>query len=1806
MQKNRTRWTLSALLGLALAASAHARAGDLPPAPELDAHVQLTSEDSVAVAGTAPDAVHVEVSGPAQTFAVPVTDGGFQVDVPLAHNRLNRIFFTAVDADGDRSPVEVARVVHDAEPPEVAVDLSPAMIAPGQESVDVFGRISDRLSGRYGLRVRVNGVEAKVHEGFGTNGTFLAQGVPLTPVEPAPAGTTSAGAAAVLQVVAIDRLGNRAEGSISLAGSPQTLPVLIRPSTPVIGALEVVSGVAQTAVVQTELASAIVARVVKPDGSALANKLVNFEVVKSDGVLSEAPGGAGTRVLQLLTDGNGEAAAFWSLGSDAGFGNNLVRVESRDVLGPVFFGASALAGPPDQINVSEGNSQRVQLGGTAPDPLRVWVSDACNGVGGEQVTFTVVQGDGLVNGLTQATVLTEPSGYASVSFDMGTQAGNNLIQADFPGNIGLPATFLLVGVATDALQTTDLRGIALDNSSLPLRNATCTLTIGATTLPSVLTDDEGEFEFVDIGLSGPAHLDVDGATADSVGGASVAPGTYPKLSYELTVVANAANTLSMPALFPELNPANQVVYNGTQNVTLSIAGLEGMTMFLPAGAVVHHPDGTLVDESNPITLSMDQVHIDDIPMPMTDGAAPPFAGTVQPAGATFDPPLRITYPNLSGLKPGTITNFLSFDHDVNQFLIVATGQVAGDGSVIRSLPGDGIDKAGWWCNCPPYSVTSDCCLGPVTCTSTGSLTGGEVEVSFPEGKCLGKPIVFDVKDVDDSGGTGFTTCPDGSTTSVDLNGALSYTWEVTKDGAPFESGTGASAEVTPEEEGAYEATFTATAERECAPPDHDVTSESIDMTRVIDLDIDRNNDGAIDDDDDELEDAEVSEAVGALTELNDNDDNGNDVPDYDDPGPFADPDLEPLEIFVDPTGIQMPVVELDVLSGGDSVNIFRQADKTEQITQFPYVLDEMTEYDTTFYVEGKEWRTEQTRIQLALKDDQTVVCDDTVRLYVGRLAANMPSDVLLPDSPIATVTGLPPGAEFDFEVQRNGGTVSQAQATIGSALAYATTVSTAASQNSPGDTYSVVATADGGNISVSSGACVVFPGLPENVQTGLSNPLVRDGFSTADLTVTLTDLYGNAVENGTGVQIVADLRASEVSQTLLSGETAGGQVQVPLAAPLTDQLDLRVISGSKEHAFTVPVADLTLTAPTPGSSTIAVGDQVTFQITTNAGDGTPVFWTVSNFDPGSLNTATSTVSGGQSTILVDTTGASVGECSVTATVAGALGATQVTYESPGIFANSLQAVMDRPVIVSGYTDDGLYTLTTTADPPSLFAGGSFTRQVDVAVYATSTVTVSGKGATEYDVSLLNPADSAYVTFEGLTGPAGGTLTTSGRVPSETGFGAFGIRSTGAAIAGVHAIDIRIQEVTGTSDGGESVDCRIYYVEPGLWASSLDTVVAFFGGDPKTPSGIAANVAGGILIVGDIGALAKNGWRMVSGGQVNYAEVTLTGAGLLTELAIGAGEVADAPISGVRSLVAFLGKTSFTEVLGILLRRGISNAEDLTQLAAFIARAVSDAPFLTVAKEIFTSQQSMEAGIRVLDDFGDDYANVIASAVTSSTGIGKSAARGTTELLDAPGAVRTAVQSAPAGQVDDAIEGVLQALEKGVDGELLSKALNNEELFTGAGSITTNYTKADYLTDLGVVAKVADETGLTRLVKSTTNAGSGKWGFRYELEAASSIIQETGATNAVFLSRLVNIEDVGKTDIDMVIGATFYQMKRSKSAFKGGAEGIVAWVNKAFAAGAADLVYVTPAIDQIPKAAKNMLDSLIADGVPITLKEVPFK
>lgn len=799
--------------GIALTQAVFIQFGDALLAPTVNPPPPATKETAISLSGKGSVVgAKIRVEGGASVVEVDVAQNlTFSATVPLNLNAKNTLYVTQV-VGTVISPSAVTQTLQDQQPPTLFIDFPADGTVLSQGTTTVAGRVADTLSGFMDLTVKVNGVRASVNIGIGTNGTFEAQGVAL-----------DLGVPTLIEATGVDALGNVTVEQTTLTYQPPTGFAMEK----------VPGGDNQTGVVEDALPTPIGVRVTKPDGvTPLPGKIVTFKVVKSNGLLASSAGGAKAAVLQAFTDGGGNAFAYWTLGTDAGCGNNRVQVTSTDIAGSIFFCASSNPGVPVQVNVGGGASQVAPALGVAAEPLAAWVNDGTNGIEGVSVTFKVLSGPGVVRGpigppKPELIVKTTATGHASVEFSQVGE-GNNIVEATFPGNAGQPARFTVFGVNT-AQASTSLVGVVFDNSQQPIEHAECRLTVGSGAPLTVHTDDQGQFVFNSVPNSGAAELRVDGGTATKVGGVAINSALlhFPELHFTPFITPNATNELPRPVLLPRLDPINDVVFDGTQDAVLTLraqtpAGIvnvvDGLQMVIKAGTHVVLADGSVVSPANPKKFSLNQVHADDIPMPIPDGAAAPFAWTLQPAGAHFDPPVQVVYPNMSGLAPGSVTYFLSFDHAVGEFEIVASGHVVEDGSRSMSDPGSGITVSGWGCQCPPYPPVGDCEKCIVGCADKGVLSGGSV-VPDKVFVCIEEGVEFTIDGVADSGGKTQTLCPDGTVEITNISaGALIYEWTVTKNGKLFSTGTGPkTAGFTPTEAGTYGATFLVSSDRDCPP-----------------------------------------------------------------------------------------------------------------------------------------------------------------------------------------------------------------------------------------------------------------------------------------------------------------------------------------------------------------------------------------------------------------------------------------------------------------------------------------------------------------------------------------------------------------------------------------------------------------------------------------------------------------------------------------------------------------------------------------------------------------------------------------------------------------------------------------------------------------------------------------------------------------------------------------------------------------------------------------------------------------------------
>ncbi|MBL9135292.1 MAG: carboxypeptidase regulatory-like domain-containing protein, partial [Verrucomicrobiales bacterium] len=667
-----------------------------PSSPTLDPTPGATRGLFLELSGEGPPGTDIRIEGGASLATNRVDAAGrFVVPVTLAKDRLNRLFVSAIGPGGSISLGRPLEILQDSQPPTLFADFPTNQMILATAEVMVAGRVGDALSGYAGLKVWVHSApsegptpdsqtrfpdaspwRAVVDVGIGPNGTYERADVPLVP------GNN------VISVVADDALGNHSIRQINVVRNDPQGPRLVASA-----------GDRQSTEVLRRLTQPIVVRVTQADGSPLANTPLLFEVTRSNGrmlpVESNPPltdwrsepsaNSHGAMRLSVASDSQGEARVWWTLGSDAGCANNRVCVSSPAISNAVYFCASAKPNSARQLNIGSGHRQKLEVGGLAPEPLRVWASDGLNPSVGVPITFRVVRGRGRLvpggrdspvsaatlrgapsDGSTELTVPTGLTGHASVSFIAGPEPGQQLVEATFPGQFGLPPTFLLEALARDPDLPGTFTGLVLDNTSCPIGGAVCVLATGHSQ-QSTTTDVQGRFRFDHV-PGGMGHLHVNGRVANRLLGASIPTNSFPSLSYSVVTVPNAANSLPTPVLLPRLNPANAVVYYGTNDLVLTCAGIDGLKFTIRANSMTDER-GNPVRPENPAVVSLDQVHHDDVPMPMPDGVAPPFAWTFQPGGAHFDPsrPVAVEYPNMSGLAPGSVAYFLSFNHDTERF-----------------------------------------------------------------------------------------------------------------------------------------------------------------------------------------------------------------------------------------------------------------------------------------------------------------------------------------------------------------------------------------------------------------------------------------------------------------------------------------------------------------------------------------------------------------------------------------------------------------------------------------------------------------------------------------------------------------------------------------------------------------------------------------------------------------------------------------------------------------------------------------------------------------------------------------------------------------------------------------------------------------------------------------------------------------------------------------------------------------------------------------------------------------------------------
>jgi hypothetical protein len=645
--------------------------------------ITIDSPKTLTTVGISP----VTVSGRVDPTAVSVTlndmpvdfaDGVYSGEVTLEEGH-NTVAARMVDAEGIVSTASISISV-DLTPPYVTVESHEDGQTVHTASISVSGLINDIVRGTIEAdqaSVTINGLDAQI-----SNRSYLVENVPLTE------------GSNVIEVMGIDQVGNTEVRRITVVYK-----------RPVGKRLELVSGQNQSAAINTQLPEPLVVRVLDDAGNPVANKNVVFRITQGSGVLAVGDPLEGRGFL-AKTNENGLASTTFRVGQRAGIGNQKVRARVVGYEDEIVFYASATGNIGNKLSANSGNNQRGSVHQPLPAPFVVAVTDeGANTVNGARVEFKVAQGGGrFQNGLATYQTQTDSDGRASAHLTLGGITGLDKQR--------VTATLLDAPVVDGAMQTitagftasgfipadpalTTITGTVLDNQDTPLPSVT--VRVDGTTRQA-LTNDQGQFEITEAPV-GPVHLVVDAST-------TTAEGEYPTLAYDLVTVSGAKNPLPAPVYMVKLNTEN-AVWAGPTDVEVVLPDVPGFKLEIPAGSVTF-PDG-----SKEGYVSATVVNSSKVPMPPPNGMQPQFIVTIQPTGAMFDPPARLSLPNVDAHPPGAQIEMFSYDHDLEEFVAIGLGTVSEDGTVVRSNPGVGVVKAGWHCGAQPGG--SGCCSGPEEC-----------------------------------------------------------------------------------------------------------------------------------------------------------------------------------------------------------------------------------------------------------------------------------------------------------------------------------------------------------------------------------------------------------------------------------------------------------------------------------------------------------------------------------------------------------------------------------------------------------------------------------------------------------------------------------------------------------------------------------------------------------------------------------------------------------------------------------------------------------------------------------------------------------------------------------------------------------------------------------------------------------------------------------------------------------------------------------------------------------------------------------
>ena len=628
--------------------------------------VQITSPATLITVGSSPLRItgtvddlnaRIIVNG----IEIPQNSGSFEADVVIEEGA-NNIIVRAID-DKNHEGTATITVSLDKTPPYITVQSPKDGGKVFNDTISVSGLVNDIVRGTVSedeANVQVAGPLGNSVAAV-SNRSYLAENVQLQVGENQ------------ISITAADAVGNVNTETITVTYEPQTEKKI-----------ELVSGNAQTAAIQSNLAQPLIIRL-SDNGQPVVNKTVVFRVTEGDGLVQPDTEAEGNGAV-VTTDAQGQAQVTYRLGSRAGIGNQKVTARAVGFKGEVEFYHSATYGEGIQLGIIAGNNQRGAVRQPLPQPLVLAVTDTgANLIPNADILFEVSKGTGKFNnGETSYATTTDMDGRASASFVLGPEEGLDVQRVTAKlGGSEATAGFTISGFLPGDPGNTRISGVVLNNQDIPMPGVTVRVDNSAR---QAVTDSEGQFTITEAPV-GPVHILVEGST-------TTVPGEWPSLSYNLVTVPGVDNPMASPIYLVEIDTEN-AVFVGAEDTVVTHPDLPGFNLEVK-GESVTFPDG-----SKQGNLSITRVNSNKIPMPPPNGMQPQLIVTIQPHGAVFDPPARLTLPNTDGHTPLAEIEMYSYDHDLEEFVTIGLGTVSKDGATVTSNIGSGVVKAGWHCGSAP-------------------------------------------------------------------------------------------------------------------------------------------------------------------------------------------------------------------------------------------------------------------------------------------------------------------------------------------------------------------------------------------------------------------------------------------------------------------------------------------------------------------------------------------------------------------------------------------------------------------------------------------------------------------------------------------------------------------------------------------------------------------------------------------------------------------------------------------------------------------------------------------------------------------------------------------------------------------------------------------------------------------------------------------------------------------------------------------------------------------------------------------------